>query len=68
MLSVMDWRTRISIDPAICHGKPCIRGTRVLVSVILDNIAAGRTEAEILRSYPTLNVEDIRAAARAASM
>ena len=53
---------RISIDPNICFGKPCIRGTRIWVSLILDNLAAGGTEAEILSAYPGLTVEDIRAA------
>lgn len=58
----MDWRERIVFDPEICHGRPCIRGTRVLVSAILDNIADGETDADILRSYPSIAVEDIRAA------
>ncbi len=53
---------RISIDPNICFGKPCIRGTRIWVSLILDNLAAGGTEAEILSEYPGLTAEDIRAA------
>jgi len=37
----MDWRDRITIDPAVCHGKACIKGTRVMVSVVLDNLGAG---------------------------
>ena len=53
---------RISIDPNICFGKPCIRGTRIWVSLILDNLAAGGAEAEILSEYPGLTAEDIRAA------
>ncbi|MEO5656184.1 MAG: DUF433 domain-containing protein [Nitrospiria bacterium] len=53
---------RISIDPNICFGKPCIRGTRIWVSLILDNLAAGSPEAEILSEYPGLTAEDIRAA------
>jgi uncharacterized protein (DUF433 family) len=48
-----NWRDRISVDPAICHGKACIKGTRIMVSVILDNLAAGETVATISRSYPT---------------
>jgi len=52
---------RISINPDICHGKPCIRGTRIMVSVILDNLTAGLSREEILRSYPTLQPEDIDA-------
>jgi uncharacterized protein (DUF433 family) len=57
-----DWMDRISIDPTICHGKPCIKGTRVWVSLIVDNLAAGSTEDEILEAYPSLATEDIRAA------
>jgi uncharacterized protein (DUF433 family) len=53
---------RIVHDPSICHGKACFRGTRVLVSVILDNLAARIPEDEILRNYPTLHREDIEAA------
>ena len=56
------WRERISVNPAICHGKPCIRGTRVLVSAILDNVAAGVSHTDILRSYPALIEADIEAA------
>jgi len=53
---------RISIDPKVCFGKPCIKGTRVWVSLILDFLASGETEAQILASYPQLQPEDIRAA------
>lgn len=53
---------RISVNPMICHGKACIKGTRVLVTAILDNLAAGVTEDEILNSYPALTRDDIRAA------
>lgn len=53
---------RISVDPAICFGKPCIKGTRIWVSLILDNLADGVSEAELLREYPQLRGEDIRAA------
>jgi len=58
----MDWRTRISIDPAVCHGKACIKGTRIMVSVVLDNFAAGRSADEIVQLYPTLRREDVMAA------
>lgn len=58
----MDWRKRITVDPLVCHGKACIKGTRVMVSVILDNLAGGITTEEILKSYPSLNPEDIKAA------
>lgn len=57
-----DWKARISIDPNVCHGKPCIRGTRIWVSLIVDNLAAGAAEEEILAAYPSLTREDIRAA------
>ena len=57
-----DWKERISIDPKVCHGKPCIKGTRIWVSLIVDNLAAGSSEEEILEAYPSLNREDIRAA------
>jgi uncharacterized protein (DUF433 family) len=53
---------RISIDPRVCSGKPCIRGTRIWVSLIVDNLAAGSSEEEILSAYPSLVKEDIRAA------
>jgi uncharacterized protein (DUF433 family) len=58
----MNWQDRISVDPNICHGKACIKGTRIMVSVILDNLAAGETRERILRSYPSLQAEDIQAA------
>ena len=53
---------RISINPNICGGKPCIRGTRIWISLIVDNIAAEIPEEEILAAYPSLSKEDIRAA------
>lgn len=52
---------RISVDPNICFGKPCIRGTRIWVSLILDFLANGMTIEEILAEYPQLTAEDIRA-------
>jgi len=52
---------RIWIDPARCGGKPCIRGHRIWVSLILDLLAAGSSVAEILENYPGLTEEDIRA-------
>jgi len=58
----MDWRERIVVDPTVCHGKPCFKGTRILVSVVLDNLAAGISTEEILKSYPALTPEDIQAA------
>ncbi len=59
---------RISINPSICHGKACIRGTRVMVSVILDNLAEGRTEMEIVKDYPSLKKEDIKASLEYAAL
>jgi uncharacterized protein (DUF433 family) len=58
----MDWRERIAVDPHVCHGRPCIRGTRIMVSVVLDNLAAGVPSEEILESYPALQQADIQAA------
>lgn len=58
----MNWRDRISVDPRICHGKACIKGTRIMVSVILDNLAADETPESILKSYPSLKAEDVQAA------
>ena len=53
---------RISIDPSVCLGKPCIRGTRIWVSLLLDFLASGMTTDEILEEYPQLEAADIRAA------
>jgi len=53
---------RISVDPAVCFGKPCIRGTRIWVSLILDYLASGMEIEDILREYPQLTEEDVRAA------
>jgi len=53
---------RITIDPNIAFGKPCIRGTRIWVSLIMDNLASGISEDDILSAYPTLKKDDIRAA------
>ncbi|MBE7559901.1 DUF433 domain-containing protein [bacterium] len=53
---------RISVDPQVCFGRACIRGTRIWVSLILENLAEGTSEAELLAAYPQLQPEDIRAA------
>ncbi|HXY35773.1 MAG TPA: DUF433 domain-containing protein [Planctomycetaceae bacterium] len=58
----MDWRERITVDPAICHGQACIKGTRITASVVLDNLAAGAITDEVLQSYPSLSAADIQAA------
>ena len=60
--SDMNWSDHITVNPAICHGKACIKGTRIMVSVVLDNLAAGLTPDEIIRSYPALSNESVRAA------
>ena len=62
-----DWRNRISADPNVCHGQPCIRGTRIMVWLIVECIANGDTEDEILEAYPSLRREDVRAALRYAA-
>ena len=59
---MLEWQKRISINPLVCHGKAYIRGTRVMVSVILDNLAAGVPHEELLQSYPSLQELDIQAA------
>jgi uncharacterized protein (DUF433 family) len=58
----MNWREHITVDPQVCHGRACVRGTRIPVSVVLDNLAAGETAEAIQRSYPSLPPEAIRAA------
>ncbi len=55
----MDWRTRITFDPAVCHGNACIKCTRIMASVVLDNRAADQFPDEILRLYLTLRREDV---------
>jgi len=57
-----DWKERISIDPNVCHGKPCLRGTRIWVSLIVDDLASGSSEEEVLTAYPSLTRDDIRGA------
>ncbi len=59
---------RIVIDPEVCHGKPCIRGTRIMVTVILDSLAEGMTPEEIVTEYSPLTLEDVRAAIAYAAM
>ena len=57
-----DWKERISIDPKVCHGKPCIKGTRIMVWIIVSCIANGDSVGDILQAYPSLTREDIQAA------
>ncbi|MBI4606581.1 MAG: DUF433 domain-containing protein [Planctomycetes bacterium] len=59
---MIDWRLHLTSDPDVCHGQLCAKGTRVLVTVILDCLAEGLTRAEILHSYPSLRAEHIDAA------
>ena len=58
----MGWRDRIATDARVHHGQACIRGTRIPVSVILDNLAAGQTPEEVVSGYPPLTLDDVRAA------
>jgi uncharacterized protein (DUF433 family) len=59
---VQSWLSdRISFDPKVCHGKPVVRGTRVLVANVVGAVAAGQPHAEILQDYPSLKEPDIRA-------
>lgn len=60
-MSEKDLLKRISVDPNICFGKPCIKGTRIWVSLILDYLAAGETIEAVLAAYPNLLKEDILA-------
>ena len=53
---------RISVNPKVAGGKPCIRGTRIYVAIILDGLAEGLTPGEILEHYPSLKLDDIHAA------
>ena len=58
----MNWKDHITTDPQVCHGRACVRGTRVMVSVVLDNLAAGQSRDQIHVSYPTLTPVSIDAA------
>lgn len=53
--------SRISIDPSVCFGKPCIRGHRIWVSLVLDYLAGGATVDELLEAYPSIEREDVLA-------
>lgn len=58
---MLNWRDHITVDPFVCHGKACIRGTRVMVSVVLDNIAAGESRESVAVAYQ-ITLEDVQAA------
>ena len=57
----MRWQEYITVDPAVCHGRACISGTRVMASVVLDNLAEGIKVEDILKSYPSLSRESVQA-------
>jgi len=63
----MDWKERIIVDPNILVGKPVVKGTRLAVEFIVDLLAQGWSEEEILRNYPGLSSDDIKACLRYAS-
>ncbi len=63
----MNWQGWITVDPNVCHGQACITGTRIMVSIVLDNLAAGLTTEEVIKSYPSLTKEAIKAAIAYAS-
>ncbi|MFH0908987.1 MAG: DUF433 domain-containing protein [bacterium] len=58
----MNWREHITVDPKICHGNACIKGTRIMASVVLDNLAADITVDEIRRQYPSITADAVKAA------
>ena len=58
----MNWREYISVDPEVAHGQACINETRIPVSIVLDNLAAGLSVKEIIESYPSLTKKSIQAA------
>ncbi|MBI4334062.1 MAG: DUF433 domain-containing protein [Chloroflexi bacterium] len=57
-----DWKQRISINPNVCHGQPCIKGTRIMVWIIVSCIANGDSVEDVLKAYPSLTREDVQAA------
>ena len=57
----MDWRERIQIDPSVRSGKPCVKGTRITVFDVLEYLAGGMTNDQILADFPSLTADDIRA-------
>ena len=66
-MPIINWRERIVIDPSIHHGVPCIKGTRVPISVLVGSIADGDSIDDLLAAYPQLTTEDIHAALRFAA-
>jgi len=57
----LNWRDHIAVNPLVCHGRPCIKGTRIWVSLVLDLLASGSSGDDIKREYPQLTSEDIQA-------
>ena len=57
----MKWQEYISVDPNVCHGQACISGTRVMITVILNNLAAGLSVDEITESYPSVSADAVKA-------
>lgn len=58
----MNWREYITVDPSVCHGRACVKGTRIMVSVVLDNLAEGLSPEQIMASYPSIDRKSIQAA------
>jgi len=58
----MNWKEYISVNPKICHGQPCFKGTRIMVYLVLEMLEAGETPQDILNAYPQLTKEHIQAA------
>ena len=61
MLTSMGWEDLITVTPGVRSGKPCVRGTRITVQDVLEYLASGMTEAQILAGFPSLTSESIRA-------
>lgn len=68
MAITANWSDRITVDPEICNGRPTIRGKRIAVQTVLEFLGAGEDPQEILRQYPSLELEDIRACVNAAAL
>lgn len=58
----VNWRDHISIDPEICHGKPCFKGTRIMVYLVIEMLEDGAAVQEILEAYPSLTPDSVKAA------
>jgi uncharacterized protein (DUF433 family) len=63
----MKWQNYIVVNPRICHGKACIKGTRIMIAVILDNLANGMSPEDLIKEYPSLNSKSIQAAMKYAA-